>query len=37
LVQEDQLRFGKGFRIGIGNRAQPVQMALPPGEQEGEH
>ena len=31
-----QLRFGKGFRVTVGNkRAQAAEMVLPPGECEG--
>src|SRR5690242_2132593 len=31
-----QLRFGKGFRVAIGNkRAQSAEMVIPPGDCEG--
>ena len=35
-MQRDTLRFGRGFRVSIGNaRAQAAQMVLPPGQHEG--
>jgi|SRR6476646_3831525 mannose-6-phosphate isomerase-like protein (cupin superfamily) len=35
-MQRDKLRFGRGFRVSIGNdRSQAAQMVLPPGAQEG--
>jgi mannose-6-phosphate isomerase-like protein (cupin superfamily) len=35
-MKREQLRFGKGFRVGIGNaRSQAAQMVLPPGASEG--
>jgi mannose-6-phosphate isomerase-like protein (cupin superfamily) len=35
-MKRQHLRFGKGFRVAIGNdRTQAAQMVLPPGGQEG--
>ena len=35
-MQHKQLRFGKGFRVAIGNRrSQGAEMTLPPGDSEG--
>jgi mannose-6-phosphate isomerase-like protein (cupin superfamily) len=35
-VKQEQLRFGKGFHVAIGNaRAQAAQMVLGPGDSEG--
>lgn len=35
-MQRKQLRFGKGFRIAIGNeRSQAAEMVIPPGDCEG--
>jgi mannose-6-phosphate isomerase-like protein (cupin superfamily) len=35
-MKHEQLRFGTGFRVAIGNRrAQAAQMALEPGGREG--
>jgi mannose-6-phosphate isomerase-like protein (cupin superfamily) len=35
-VKRKQLRFGKGFRVALGNRrAQAAEMVIPPGEAEG--
>jgi mannose-6-phosphate isomerase-like protein (cupin superfamily) len=35
-MRQKQLRFGKGFRIAIGNaRAQAAEMVIPPGDCEG--
>lgn len=35
-MQRQHLRFGRGFRVGIGNRhAQAAEMSIPPGEAEG--
>lgn len=35
-VRHKRLRFGKGFRISIGNkRAQSAEMVIPPGDCEG--
>jgi mannose-6-phosphate isomerase-like protein (cupin superfamily) len=35
-MKRAQLRFGKGFRVAIGNsRSQAAQMVLPPGDSEG--
>jgi mannose-6-phosphate isomerase-like protein (cupin superfamily) len=35
-MQRKHLRFGKGFRVALGNaRAQAAEMVLPPGEAEG--
>jgi mannose-6-phosphate isomerase-like protein (cupin superfamily) len=36
-MQKKSLRFGKGFRIALGNRrSQVAEMVLPPGESEGD-
>ena len=36
-MQRKQLRFGKGFRVAIGNRrAQAAEMVIPPGDAEGD-
>ncbi len=36
-MQRKALRFGKGFRIALGNRrSQAAEMVLPPGESEGD-
>ena len=36
-MQREHLRFGKGFRVGIGNRrAQAAQMTIAPGDAEGD-
>ena len=35
-MRQKHLRFGKGFRISIGNaRAQAAEMVIPPGDCEG--
>ena len=35
-MKRAHLRFGKGFRVAIGNaRSQAAEMALPPGDAEG--
>lgn len=35
-MKRKQLRFGKGFRVAIGNRrCQAAEMVIPPGEAEG--
>lgn len=35
-MRQKHLRFGKGFRISIGNaRAQSAEMVIPPGDCEG--
>ena len=35
-MRHDSLRFGRGFRVSIGNgRAQAAQMVIPPGGHEG--
>jgi mannose-6-phosphate isomerase-like protein (cupin superfamily) len=35
-MRRDSLRFGRGFRVSIGNgRAQAAQMVIPPGGHEG--
>jgi mannose-6-phosphate isomerase-like protein (cupin superfamily) len=35
-VKKKRLRFGKGFRVAIGNaRSQAAEMVLPPGKAEG--
>jgi mannose-6-phosphate isomerase-like protein (cupin superfamily) len=35
-MQRKHLRFGKGFRVALGNaRAQAAEMVIPPGEAEG--
>jgi hypothetical protein len=35
-MQRKHLRFGKGFRVALGNaRAQAAEMVIPPGEGEG--
>ena len=35
-MRRDNLRFGRGFRVSIGNaRSQAAQMVLPPGGREG--
>src|SRR5437763_14552618 len=35
-MQHKHLRFGKGFRVSVGNaRAQAAEMVIPPGECEG--
>lgn len=35
-MQRKQLRFGKGFRVRLGNaRAQAAEMVIPPGGAEG--
>jgi quercetin dioxygenase-like cupin family protein len=35
-MRRDSLRFGRGFRVSIGNgRAQAAQMVFPPGGHEG--
>jgi mannose-6-phosphate isomerase-like protein (cupin superfamily) len=36
-MKRKQLGFGRGFRIGIGNRhSQAAEMVLPPGDSEGD-
>lgn len=36
-MQRKHLRFGKGFRVAIGNkRSQAVEMVIPPGDAEGD-
>jgi len=36
-MQKKRLRFGKGFRVALGNaRSQAAQMAIPPGDAEGD-
>lgn len=36
-MQRKNLRFGKGFRVGIGNRrGQAAEMVIPPGDAEGD-
>lgn len=36
-MQRKALRFGKGFRIALGNRrSQAAEMVLPPGDAEGD-
>jgi mannose-6-phosphate isomerase-like protein (cupin superfamily) len=36
-MQRKHLRFGKGFRVALGNaRAQAAEMVIPPGEAEGD-
>jgi mannose-6-phosphate isomerase-like protein (cupin superfamily) len=36
-VKRKQLRFGKGFRVAIGNaRSQAAEMVIPPGHAEGD-
>jgi mannose-6-phosphate isomerase-like protein (cupin superfamily) len=36
-VKRKNLRFGRGFRVAIGNqRAQAAEMVLPPGKAEGD-
>jgi mannose-6-phosphate isomerase-like protein (cupin superfamily) len=36
-MQRKSLRFGKGFRIALGNRkSQAAEMVIPPGESEGD-
>ena len=35
-MQKKSLRFGKGFRVALGNRrGQAAEMVIPPGESEG--
>jgi mannose-6-phosphate isomerase-like protein (cupin superfamily) len=35
-MKRTRLRFGKGFRVALGNRrSQAAEMVLPPGESEG--
>jgi mannose-6-phosphate isomerase-like protein (cupin superfamily) len=35
-MQRKHLKFGKGFKVSIGNaRSQAAQMVIPPGENEG--
>lgn len=35
-MKRKRLRFGKGFRVALGNRrSQVAEMVLPPGESEG--
>lgn len=35
-MQRKSLRFGKGFRVALGNRrSQAAEMVLPPGDSEG--
>jgi len=35
-MKRKRLRFGKGFRVALGNRrSQAAEMVLPPGESEG--
>ena len=35
-MRRDSSRFGRGFRVSIGNdRAQAAQMVIAPGEHEG--
>lgn len=35
-MRQKHLRFGKGFRVALGNaRAQAAEMVIPPGECEG--
>jgi mannose-6-phosphate isomerase-like protein (cupin superfamily) len=35
-MQQKHLRFGRGFRVSIGNaRAQAAEMVIPPGDCEG--
>jgi mannose-6-phosphate isomerase-like protein (cupin superfamily) len=35
-MKRKQLRFGRGFRVAIGNRrSQAAEMVIPPGESEG--
>jgi mannose-6-phosphate isomerase-like protein (cupin superfamily) len=35
-VKRKKLRFGKGFRVALGNeRSQAAEMVLPPGDAEG--
>jgi mannose-6-phosphate isomerase-like protein (cupin superfamily) len=37
FVKHKALRFGKGFRVGPGNRrAQAAEMVIPPGDAEGD-
>src|ERR1043165_8643620 len=36
-MKKKSLRFGKGFRVGPGNRrAQAAEMVIPPGDSEGD-
>jgi mannose-6-phosphate isomerase-like protein (cupin superfamily) len=36
-MKQKQLRFGKGFRVALGNRrSQAAEMVLPPGDAEGD-
>ncbi len=36
-MQKKTLRFGKGFRVALGNRrSQAAEMVLPPGDSEGD-
>lgn len=36
-MQRKHLRFGKGFRVSIGNRrGQAAEMVIPPGDAEGD-
>jgi mannose-6-phosphate isomerase-like protein (cupin superfamily) len=36
-MKHKQLRFGKGFRVAVGNRrSQAAEMVIPPGEAEGD-
>jgi mannose-6-phosphate isomerase-like protein (cupin superfamily) len=36
-MQSKHLRFGKGFRVAIGNsRSQAAEMVIPPGKAEGD-
>ena len=35
-MQQKQLRFGKGFRVALGNeRSQAAEMVIAPGDKEG--
>src|SRR5690348_11722542 len=36
-VQKKTLRFGRGFRVALGNaRSQAAEMVIPPGDAEGD-
>jgi len=36
-VQKKRLRFGRGFRVSLGNeRSQAAEMVIPPGDAEGD-
>ncbi|HEU5194207.1 MAG TPA: cupin domain-containing protein, partial [Methylomirabilota bacterium] len=36
-MKHKRLRFGRGFRVALGNRrSQAAEMVLPPGESEGD-